>query len=296
MRVLMCIPNISEGRRLDVVEAIVAPLRQAPGIKLLDVATDADHNRSVISYLGEPEAVLAATQGLFARAVDAIDMATHRGSHPRLGAVDVVPFIPVRGIDMAEAVEIARRFGAFAGEMGVPVYYYEKAATAPGRVSLPDIRRGEYEGLAQKLLDPAWQPDAGPARLNPRSGATVTGARYPLIAFNVNLGTGDLELAQRIARSVRHISGGYRHVRAMGLSLQEQGIVQVSMNMTRYDKTPLPRVLETIRAEASRYGVSVVGTELVGAVPLAVLEQVTRYYLQAHGWKSEQLIELAMLE
>jgi glutamate formiminotransferase len=197
---------------------------------------------------------------------------------------------------MAEAVTIARQFGCAVGEQGIPVYYYEEAATRPERINLPDIRKGEYEGLADRLADPDWQPDSGPATFNPRSGAMVTGARSPLVAFNVNLRTGDLQLAQRIARAVRHISGGYRYVRAMGVALTEQSLVQVSMNITNYQKTPLPRVLETIRSEAARYGVSVVGSELIGAVPLGVLEQAARTYLQAHDLQTDQIVEMALLE
>jgi glutamate formiminotransferase len=296
MRALMCIPNISEGVRLDVVEQVVDAIRGMSGVKLLDVSPDADHNRTVFSYLGEPAVVVEATRGMAIKAFELIDMTRHSGSHPRIGAVDVVPFVPVRGIEMGEAVEVARQFGRFVGELGVPVYYYEEAATRPERVNLPAVRKGEYEGLAQKLADPDWQPDEGPAVFCARSGAVVVGARFPLVAFNVNLGTTDLGLANRIARAVRHISGGYRYVRAMGVELAEKGTVQVSMNVTNYEKTPLPRVLETIRAEAVRCGVNVVGTELVGAVPLGVLEQVARYYLQTHDLSADQIVEMALLE
>ena len=296
MRVLMCIPNISEGRDLRIVEQVVEAVRAVAGVKLVDVSSDADHNRSVLSYLGEPERVLEATRAMAVRALEQIDMRQHKGSHPRLGAVDVVPFVPVRGVEMEEAVAVARAFGRFVGGLGIPVYYYEEAATRPERVSLPGIRSGEYEGLAQKLYDPDWQPDEGPAAFHPQSGALVTGARFPLVAFNVNLRTADLALAQRIARAVRHVSGGYRYVRAMGVALQEQGMVQVSMNVLNYLKTPLPRVLETIRVEAARYGVSVAGSELIGAVPLGVLEQALTYYLQAHDFKTEQIVEMALLE
>jgi glutamate formiminotransferase len=292
----MCIPNISEGVRLDAVGQVADMIRGADGVRLLDVFPDADHNRTVLSYLGEPDAVLEATKGMALKAFELIDMTEQSGSHPRLGAVDVVPFVPVRGVEMEEAVEIARRFGRFVGQMGVPVYYYEEAATRPERVSLPAIRKGEYEGLPQKLSDPDWQPDEGPATFHARSGAVVTGARFPLVAFNVNLCTTDLELANRIARAVRYISGGYRYVRAMGVGLGEKGMVQVSMNVTNYQKTPLPRILETIRAEAARYGVNVSGTELIGAIPLGVLEQVTRYYLQAHDLAADQIVEMALLE
>ncbi len=292
----MCIPNISEGVRLDVVEQVVETIRAVEGIRLLKVSSDADHNRTVLSYLGAPEAVLEATKNMARRAFELIDMSRHSGSHPRLGAVDVVPFVPVRGVDMDEAVETSRAFGRFVGEMGIPVYYYEHSATCPERQNLPAIRKGEYEGLADKLAGPDWQPDEGPAVFSPRSGAVVTGARFPLVAFNVNLCTTDLDLANRIARAVRHISGGYRYVRAMGVELSDKGQVQVSMNVTNYEKTPLPRILETVRAEAARYGVSVAGTELIGAVPLGVLEQVTRYYLQSHDLDAGQIVEMSLLE
>ena len=295
-KILLCEPNISEGRDLALVEQVADEVRAVAGIKLIDYSSDPDHNRSVFTYLGDPEAVLEATQRLAAKTYQLVDMTAHHGSHPRQGALDVAPFIPIRGVETVEAVAIARRFGQFAGALGVPVYYYEDAATRPERRSLPDIRKGEYEALAEKLTRPEWAPDEGPVRFNPRSGATVTGARFPLVAFNVNLRTTDLSIADRIAKSVRHISGGYRYVRALGLPLEDKGLVQVSMNLINYTKTPVSRVLETIRSEAARYGVAVAGTELVGPVPLGVLEEVTRFYLQVHDFASEQVIEVALIE
>jgi glutamate formiminotransferase len=295
-RILLCEPNISEGRDLGVVEQVADQVRELPGVRLLDYSSDPDHNRSVFTYLGEPETVLEATQRLAVRTFELIDMTAHHGAHPRQGALDVVPFIPVRGIETTEAVEIAWRFGRFVGELGVPVYFYEDAATRPERRSLPDIRKGEYEALAAKLADPAWAPDAGPAVFNARSGATVTGARFPLVAFNVNLRTTDVSIADRIAKAVRYISGGYRYVRALGLPLEDKGMVQVSMNLLNYTRTPIPRVLETIRSEAARYGVAIAGAELVGPVPLGALEEVARHYLQVHDFSLEQIIELALIE
>jgi glutamate formiminotransferase len=295
-QVLLCEPNISEGRDLALVDQVLDPIRRAAGLKILDVSSDADHNRSVFTYLGEPEPVLAATQALTARAIELIDMRGHHGSHPRMGAVDVVPFIPVRGIEVAEAIGIARRFGRFLGGLGVPVYYYEDAATQPARAKLPDIRKGQYEALEARLKDPAWTPDEGPAAFNARAGATVTGVRFPLVAFNVNLRTADLAIAERIAKAVRHINGGFRYVRAIGLALEEQGMVQVSMNLVNYARTPIPRVFEAVRSEAARYGVTVAGTELVGPVPLDALDEVVKHYLQAHDFKMEQVIETALLE
>lgn len=295
MAILMCVPNISEGQVAATVEAVADAVRATPGVTLLDRSSDPHHNRSVLTFLGEPEAVLRAAQAMTDVALARIDMRQHHGSHPRLGAVDVVPFVPVRGIDMAAAVEIAHRFGRYVGSLGVPVYYYEEAATRPERANLADVRKGEYEGLVDRLRDPAWQPDAGPAQFNPRSGALVTGARNPLIAFNVNLRTTDLSVAQRIAKAVRHINGGYRYVRAIGLALDDRGMVQVSMNLTHYARTPLPRVLETIRFEAARHGVSIAGTEIVGSLPLGALEEVVQHYLQAHDFSIGQVIETALI-
>jgi len=296
MGIIMCAPNISEGKNRDVVEQIVEEIRRVAGVKLLDYSSDETHNRSVLTYLGEPGPVLEATKAMARKALALIDMAQHHGAHPRIGAVDVVPFIPIRGIETAQAVEVAREFGRAIGALGVPVYYYEDAATSPERQSLVNIRKGEYEGLAEKLRDPNWRPDEGPAVFNAKSGATITGVRFPLIAFNVNLRTTDVAIAQAIARAVRHISGGYRYVRAIGLALEEQGLVQVSMNLTNYTRTPVHRVLETIRSEAARYGVSIAGTELVGPVPLGALEEVVKFYLQVHDFSLDQVIETALIE
>ncbi len=295
-KILLCEPNISEGRDSGVVEQVAEAIRSVPGVKLLDYSADPNHNRAVFSYLGEPEAVLEAAQRLAIKAFELIDMAQHHGAHPRQGALDVVPFIPVRGVETAEAVAIARRFGRFVGDLGVPVYYYEDAATRPERKNLPDIRKGEYEALPEKLALPAWAPDEGPARFNHRAGALVAGVRFPLVAFNVDLRTDDLTIADRIAKAVRYVSGGYRYVRALGLPLEDRGMVQVSMNLLNYSKTPVSRVLETVRAEAARYGVAIAGTELVGPVPLGVLEEVARYYLQLHAFATEQVIEVALIE
>jgi len=294
--ILLCEPNISEGRNLDLVEQVANQVRSVPGVKLLDYSSDPDHNRSVFTYLGAAEDVLEATQRLAVKTFELIDMSVQQGSHPRQGALDVAPFIPVRGIDSAAAVAIARRLGQFVGGLGVPVYYYEEAATRPERKSLPDIRKGEYEALPVKLADPAWAPDEGPAVFNPRSGVMVTGVRFPLVAFNINLHTTEVEIAEKIAKAVRHISGGYRFVRAIGLPLPDKGMVQVSMNLLNYTKTPISRVLETVRSEAACYGVAIAGTELVGPVPLGALEQVVKFYLQVHDFSLEQVIEVALLD
>ena len=295
MRILQCVPNFSEGRDPAFFEAIGAVLREFP-VKVLDLSMDADHNRADCTFLGEPEAVEACAAAVTARALELIDMRGHTGAHPRMGAVDVVPFVPIRGLTMEETVEIARRFGtAFAEQHGVPVFFYEEAALRDARRNLADVRRGEYEGMAEKLRDPAWAVDAGPQELDERSGVTAVGARMPLIAFNVDLGTDDLEIAKSIANAVRHVGGGLRYVKAMGLAIEERGIVQVSMNLVDYRRTPIYRALELIKVEAARYGVPVQRCELVGMVPLEALQEVVGYYLQVPGFDASQVIEYHLL-
>lgn len=296
MRLIECVPNVSEGRDAAALDRIMEAVKAAPGVDLLDWSADPDHNRAVLTYVGEPEAVLAATQALCLEAFAAIDMRAHEGAHPRMGAVDVIPFVPLRGVTSEEAVAVARRLGEWIGEQGVPVYFYQDAATRPGRESLPDVRRGEYEGLRARLATPEGAPDAGPAVFNERSGASIVGVRLPLIAFNVNLATSDLSIARRIAEAVRFSSGGYRHVRAMGVALEAKGQVQVSTDILNYEKTPVHRVLETVRSEAARYGVAVVGCELIGLAPLDAFAEALRHYLQIHDFSSSQIIESRLLE
>ncbi len=295
MKIVECVPNISEGRDLEKVERIVAAVREVPGVTLLDCASDADHNRSVITYLGEPERVLEATVALCRRAYAEIDMRLHSGGHPRMGAVDVIPFLPLRDMTSEEAVALAHRAGERIGALGVPVYFYEDAATRPERKNLADVRQGEYEGLAAKMATPEGAPDAGSGEFNPGAGAAVVGVRFPLIAFNVNLGTGDVAVAKRIADAVRNVRGGYRNVKGMGLELKDKGEVQVSMNLVNYEQTPIHRVVETIRFEAARHGVAITGCELIGLAPLAAFEETIRHYLQIHDFSSGQIIETHLL-
>lgn len=295
MKLMECVPNISEGRDLAKVERIVDAVRETPGVTLLDYSSDADHNRSVITYLGEPQKVVEATLALCGRAYVEIDMSMHHGGHPRMGAVDVIPFIPLGELTTDEAVTYAHALGEALGLMGVPVYFYEDAATRSERRNLADVRRGEYEGLAERLTTPGWEPDAGPHTFNPAAGASIVGVRFPLIAFNVNLGTGDVAVAKRIADAVRNVRGGYKHVKAMGLALEGQGQVQVSMNLVNYRETPLHRVVETVRSEAARHGVPVTGCELIGLAPLEAFEETIRHYLQIHDFSTEQVIETHML-
>ncbi len=296
MKLVECVPNVSEGRDAAKLERIVAAVKETSGVELLDWSADADHNRAVLTYVGEPDAVLEATKAMCRVCFEVIDMRTHQGAHPRMGAVDVIPFVPLRGVSTEEAVDLARKLGAWIGEQGVPVYYYQDAATRPERQMLPDVRRGEYEGLAAKLATPEGAPDAGAAVFNERSGASIVGVRFPLIAFNVNLGTADLSIAKRIAEAVRNSSGGYRYVRAMGVALEDKGQVQVSTDLLQYEKTPVHRVLETVRSEAARYGVPVVGCELIGLAPMDAFAEAIRYYMQIHDFSSSQIVESRLLE
>jgi glutamate formiminotransferase / 5-formyltetrahydrofolate cyclo-ligase len=295
VRLIECVPNISEGSDQRIVQQLVLVSLTAAGVNLLDWSADPDHNRSVFTYVGEPEAVLAATKALCTKAFKLIDMQKHKGAHPRLGAVDVVPFVPLRGVSNEEAVALARQLGDWIGEQGVPVYYYQDAAMRPERELLPDVRRGEYEGLAARIETPEGAPDAGPAVFNARSGASIVGVRFPLVAFNINLATNDLGIAKRIAEAVRFSGGGYRFVRAMGVALQDKGQVQVSCDLVQYEKTPIHRLLETVKSEAASYGVVVAGCELIGLAPMAAFEDVIRHYLQLPDFSVKQVIESRLL-
>ena len=280
MAIIECIPNISEGRRTDVLDACAEAIR-ATGARLLDVKADASHNRTVYTFAGDPAVVQAAVFALYERALGAIDLRHHSGEHPRLGAVDVVPFVPIEGATMADCVAIAKTVAAeVARRHDLPVFLYEEAATSPARRNLEDIRRGEFEGLAAKMQQPDWRPDFGPAQPHPSAGASVIGARMPLIAYNVNLATNRLDVAKKIAAAVRQSSGGFRFVKAMGVDLADRGIVQVSMNLTNYEKTPIFRVFEVVKREAARYGVAVLESEIIGLVPAAALTASAAWYLQ----------------
>ena len=286
------IPNVSEGRRADVIARMVEATERVPGVRLLDHSSDASHNRSVFTLVGDAAGVEQAILALFERAVADIDLRTHKGEHPRLGAVDVVPFVPIEGVTMADCVTLAKKVGAIVAErFAIPVFLYEDASTNPARKNLEDIRRGEFEGLAAKMANPAWAPDFGPSAPHPSAGASVIGARMPLIAYNINLATDRLDVAKNIAAAIRHSSGGYRFIKAMGIPLANRGIVQVSMNLTNYQKTPIFRVFETVKREAARYGVSVLESEIVGLVPSAALNAAAEFYLQIEGFRPEQVLE-----
>ncbi len=297
MAIIECVPNISEGVRTDVVQGIAAQLRAVQGLRVLDVQSDATHNRSVLTLAGDAASLRAAVPLLVELTTAAVDLRVHRGEHPRLGAVDVVPFIPISGATMADCVALARDVGQeVATRHGVPVYLYEEAASSPARRNLEDIRRGEFEGLAEKMSRPEWAPDFGVAQPHPTAGATVIGARMPLIAYNINLATDRLDVAKKIATAIRMSSGGLRFVKAMGLALEGRPVVQVSMNLTNYEKTPIFRVFDLVQREAARYGVTVLESEIVGLIPQAALLQAAEYYLQLEGFSANQVLENKLRE
>src|SRR2546427_10971374 len=292
MALIECIPNISEGRRPDVVADMASAIRAVPGVRLLDFSSDASHNRSVFTLAGDAAGVEQAVMALFERAGAAIDFRAHHGEHPRMGAVDGVPFVPIGGVTMAECVALAKKVGAaVADRFKIPGYLYEDACTHPARKNLEDIRRGEFEGLAAKMATQGWAPDFGPSAPHPSAGAAVIGARMALIAYNINLATDRLDVAKKIAAAIRHSSGGYRYVKAAGFMLQDRGIVQVSMNLTNYEKTPIFRVFETVKREAERYGVSILESEIVGLVPAAALNADAEVYLQNALFKAEKILD-----
>src|SRR5215472_1619371 len=249
--IIECVPNVSEGRDRDAIDAMASAVRSASGVRLLDVSSDGSHNRSVLTFVGDAAGVKGAVLALFREALARIDLRAHRGEHPRMGAVDVVPFIPVQGSSVDECVALSR-------DVGVPVYLYEESASAEHRRNLAEVRKGQFEGFAEKMKDPRWGPDFGPAAPHPTAGAVAVGARPFLIAYNINLATRDLSIADRIAKAIRHLSGGFRYVKAMGVELADRGLVQVSINMTNFRKTPLHRVFECVRSEAERSGVPII--------------------------------------
>jgi glutamate formiminotransferase len=297
MAIIECIPNVSEGRRAEVVERVADAVRAVAGVRLLDYSSDPSHNRSVFTLAGDAAGVKAAVLVLFEQALAAIDLRTHRGEHPRLGAVDVVPFVPIEGVTMQECVALAKEVGAaVASRFNVPVFLYEEASDNPLRKNLEDIRRGEFEGLAAKMAAPEWAPDFGPAVPHLSAGASVIGARMPLIAYNINLNTDRVDIAKKIAAAIRHSSGGLRYVKAAGFMLDNRRLAQVSMNLTNYQKTPIFRVFEMVKREAERYGVSILESEIVGLVPAAALTSVAEYYLQMESFSAQQILENKLKE
>ncbi|MCX5854511.1 MAG: glutamate formimidoyltransferase [Deltaproteobacteria bacterium] len=315
MKIMECVPNFSEGRDRKKVGAIADAILFVREVKLLDFSMDCDHHRSVFTFIGSPEDVFTGAMAACKKALDVIDMRKHegvhprlgavdvvpfvplrgadmQGVHPRLGAVDVVPFVPLRGADMQDAVALAHRFGReFAEKNQISVYFYGEAALHPKRKELSEIRRGGYEKLKEKIKDPRWQPDAGPSVFNDRAGATVVGARMPLIAFNVNLNTGDLAMAKTIAAAIRQSGGGLKHVRAIGVPLKSRKIVQISMNLTNYRETSVRTVFDAVKKQVSQHGAAILESELIGLVPEAALEGVSADYLQLSRFSADCIIE-----
>ena len=296
-RIMECVPNFSEGRDLQKIDQIVAPFRARAGVKLLDYSNDEDHNRLVVTVVGEPEPLREAVIEAIGVAVELIDLNHHQGQHPRMGAVDVVPFIPIKGVTMEEAIALSREVGEeVARRYQLPVFLYEKSATAPHRENLAAIRKGEFEGMAEKIHQPEWHPDYGPAGCHPTAGVVAIGARMPLVAYNINLSTDNLEIATKIAKNIRHINGGLRYVKAMGVELKERNITQVSINMTDYTRTALYRAFELVRIEARRYGVTILGSEIVGLVPMEALIDTASYYLGLENFSMRQVLESRIME
>ena len=296
-RIMECVPNFSEGRDLGKIEKIIEPFRARQGVKLLDYSNDEDHNRLVVTVVGEPEALKAALLEAVGQVVALIDLNRHVGQHPRMGAVDVIPFIPIKGCTMDEAIALSKEVGEqIATLYQVPVFLYEKSATAPHRENLAAVRKGEFEGMAEKIKLAEWQPDFGPAERHPTAGTVAVGARMPLVAYNVNLGTADLNIASDIARKIRFIGGGLRYCKAMGVELKERGIVQVSINMTDYTRTALYRAFELVKIEARRYGVAVVGSEIIGLVPMEALIDTASFYLGLENFSMNQVLEARIME
>ena len=296
-KIIECVPNFSNGRDPEVLEKIIAPFRGKENVKLLGYESDKDHNRSVVTVIGEPEELKKTVVEAIGIAAGLIDLRKHEGAHPRMGATDVVPFIPIKNSTMEECIELSKEVGKLIWEQHkIPVFLYEKSASAPSRENLSNIRKGQFEGMAEKVKQPEWKPDFGGTEIHPSAGVTAVGCRMPLVAFNVNLATNDLSIADKIAKKVRYIGGGLRFVKAMGVDLTERGIVQVSMNMTDYTKTSLYQSYEMVKMEAKRYGVNVVGTEIVGLTPMAALMDVASYYLQIENFEFSQIIEARLLE
>lgn len=296
-KIVECVPNFSEGRNQEVIGQIVAPLKDRDGVRLVNYEGDPDYNRLVVTVLGDPQAVSHAILDAIAVATELIDLNHHQGEHLRMGATDVVPLIPIRNMTVEEtvalSVELARSINQ---RFGIPVFLYEDSASSPARVNLANIRRGQFEGMTDKLQLPEWQPDFGERKPHPTAGVTAVGARFPLLAYNIDLGTDKLEIANQIARAIRQSGGGYQFIKAGGVELKEKGIVQVTMNITDYRKNPIYRVFETVRMEAARFGVPVVGSEIIGLAPLGALTDSLEYYLGLHGFDDTKIIEHWLLD
>lgn len=291
-KIIECVPNFSEGRNQEIIDKIVEPLKNAENVNLVNVESDSDYNRTVVTVFGEPQALKFAVAKAVGVATELIDLNHHSGEHQRMGATDVIPFIPISNTTTEECVELSKEFARLINEeYGIPVFLYEDSATKPERVNLANIRRGEFEGMSEKLKDENWKPDYGEAKIHPTAGVSAVGARFPLVAYNIDLDTTDIHIANSIAKAIRHSSGGFRYIKAGGVELKERGITQVTMNITNYQKTSIYRVFETVKMEAKRCGVNVLGSEIIGLVPLEALVDSAAYYLGLYGFSKEKIIE-----
>ncbi len=296
-KIVECVPNFSEGKDLDIIEKIVSPFKNREDVELLSCEPDKDYNRTVVTVMGEPEAVKETILKSIEIATELIDLNKHTGEHSRMGATDVVPFIPIRNMTVEETVELSKEVGKEIYErLNVPVFLYEDSASNEERRNLANIRRGQFEGMKDKIKEEKWTPDFGKNEIHPTAGVVAVGARLPLIAYNIDLDTTDVEIANKIAKAIRHSSGGFRYIKAGGVEIKERGITQVTMNITNYKKTPIYRVFETVKMEAKRYGVNVLGSEIVGLAPMDALIESTEYYLGLYGFDMTKVIESRLLE
>ncbi|MBE6898002.1 MAG: glutamate formimidoyltransferase [Ruminococcaceae bacterium] len=292
-RIIECVPNCSEGRNKEVIEYIADAVRKVPGVVITDYSSDESHNRSVFTIVGDPDQMAEAAFQFAKACVEKIDMTKHEGAHPRMGAVDVIPFTPVKDVSMDECIELSKKVAErIWTELGMPVTLYEESCTAPHRRNLAAIRKGQFEAMPEKLKDPQWHPDYGNQEIHPTAGIVAVGARFPLVAFNINLSTSDIEIANKIAKTIRESSGGMKWIKAIGVMLEDRNIAQVSINMINYTKTPMYRVFENVRFEAERYGVQIVGSEVIGVVPMDAMIDAAEYYLKVENFdKDSQIME-----
>lgn len=291
-KIVQCVPNFSEGTDLNKIEKIVAPLKNKEGVKLVSYEADQDYNRVVVTVLGEPQAVKNAVLEAIGVATEVIDLNHHKGEHKRMGATDVVPFIPIRNMTVEECVTLSKEMGqAIYENYGIPVFLYEDSASAPHRINLAKIRKGEFEAMGEKIKEEQWGPDFGERKIHDTAGATAVGARFPLVAYNIDLGTTNIDVANAIAKAIRQSSGGLQYIKAGGVEIKEKGITQVTMNITNYKLNPIYRVFEAVKMEARRYGVNVLGSEVVGLCPMEALTETSEYYLGLHGFSKDKIIE-----
>lgn len=293
VKIVECIPNFSEGQNQELLNEFVAVAKSMPGVTLLDYAPDASHNRSVFTLVGEPEGIADAAFQLAKLASEKIDLTKHKGEHPRMGAVDVIPFVPIKNMTMEECIEISKKVGErISKELSIPVFLYEDSSTAPHRSNLAAVRKGQFEGMQEKIQQPEWGPDYGERKVHPTAGCVAVGARMPLVAFNVNLSTSNIKIANEIAKTIRGSSGGYKYCKAIGVMLEGRNVAQVSMNMVNFEGTPLYRVFEAIRSEASRYGVTIIGSEIIGLTPAKAMIDCAEYYLKVEKFDyKKQILE-----